>query len=136
MLLCDFGLSAIKEDYSNPMYHTSSTPKYNLPWTAPEIVLSESLPRPNKTTDIYSFGSVTFQVLTQLLAHTRLLLISSPLGISWGSTIPRYGKWTSLYIIARWEVPSSSTWRFDLRGFLAVYGTVLGSNPGKKARSG
>ncbi|KAF9456384.1 kinase-like domain-containing protein, partial [Collybia nuda] len=64
MLLGDFGLSSIKEDYSNGLYDTSSTPKYNLPWTAPEIVLSEAFPRPNQTTDIYSFGSVTLQVLT------------------------------------------------------------------------
>ncbi|KAF9456081.1 kinase-like domain-containing protein [Collybia nuda] len=64
MLLCDFGLSSIKEDYSKEFYHTTSTPKYNLPWTAPEIVLSEFPPRPNQKTDVYSFGSVMLQVLS------------------------------------------------------------------------
>ncbi|KAF9457795.1 kinase-like domain-containing protein [Collybia nuda] len=64
MLLCDFGLSSINEDYSDGIYDTSSMPKYNLPWTAPEIVLPDFPPRPSQNTDIYSFGSVTYQVLT------------------------------------------------------------------------
>jgi hypothetical protein len=38
---------------------------YNLPWSAPEIVLSPdttSPTRPTKFTDVYSFGSVMLQV--------------------------------------------------------------------------
>ncbi|KAF9457808.1 kinase-like domain-containing protein [Collybia nuda] len=64
MLLCDFGLSSLNEDYSDTIYQTSSSPKYNLPWAAPEIVLSEFPLRPSQSTDVYSFGSVIYQVLT------------------------------------------------------------------------
>ncbi|KAF9455451.1 kinase-like domain-containing protein, partial [Collybia nuda] len=72
MLLCDFGLSSLNEDYSDTIYHTSSSPNYNLPWAAPEIVLSEFPSRPSQSTDIYSFGSVTYQVLTGTRPYTGM----------------------------------------------------------------
>jgi serine/threonine protein kinase len=66
ILLCDFGLSKIRRDDSYVQRHTSSTVKFNAPWAAPELIFSyRNLgrdPGPEKSSDIYSLGSVMLQV--------------------------------------------------------------------------
>ncbi|KAF9457807.1 kinase-like domain-containing protein [Collybia nuda] len=72
-LLCDFGVSLIVGDINDPFYETSSQQKYNIPWSAPEILFpgDVSPARPTKFSDIYSFGSVMLQILTGQAPYNR-----------------------------------------------------------------
>ncbi|KIJ05048.1 hypothetical protein PAXINDRAFT_50441, partial [Paxillus involutus ATCC 200175] len=65
--LSDFGLSTTSQEVSD----ASQTPSFpvNIRWVAPELLLEqeEGTPTscfPSQETDIYSFGSIMFQVLT------------------------------------------------------------------------
>ncbi|KAG8927937.1 hypothetical protein FRC01_006687 [Tulasnella sp. 417] len=66
-LLTDFGLSTIlgEED----LYTSSHRVGGSLPWMAPECVVGKAR---SCHSDIYSFGSLTFTVVTDELPHTGL----------------------------------------------------------------
>ncbi|KAF9456085.1 kinase-like domain-containing protein, partial [Collybia nuda] len=72
-LLCDFGVSLIVGDINDSFYETSSQQKYNIAWSAPEILFpGDSSPaRPTTFSDMYSFGSVMLQILTGQAPYNR-----------------------------------------------------------------
>jgi serine/threonine protein kinase len=71
-LLCNFGLSSVWDDPDSAICQTSSTVKFNLRWTASEIILSNS--RPTKYTDVYSLGSAMLQVYPNCHLKVKFIL--------------------------------------------------------------
>jgi len=88
ILLCDFGLSSFLGDG----FTTATTAKFNLRWTAPEIIFPEGKDiRPSKLTDVYSFASVILQVRACVLFGLfRKMQILVLIGTDGSSSIPQH----------------------------------------------
>ncbi|KAF8836871.1 kinase-like protein [Paxillus ammoniavirescens] len=91
--LADFGLSTILLEFVGKSFFTS-TVKGSIRWAAPELFCfleSEStVPAPSQASDIYSFGSIVFQVLTGEVPYSHLKSdVQVIFTVSKGMTPPR-----------------------------------------------
>ncbi|KAG1782870.1 kinase-like domain-containing protein [Suillus placidus] len=80
--VADFGLSLMySEDISASQASWTSTLKGNTPWMAPELLVPgrEDGPptRPSEQSDIYSFGGIMLQVLTNKIPYYYLLNLNN-----------------------------------------------------------
>ncbi|KAF9220663.1 kinase-like protein, partial [Gyrodon lividus] len=73
--LADFGLSTILLEFVGISFFTS-TIKGSIRWAAPELFCFldnvSTIPAPSQASDMYSFGSIMFQVLTGEVPYAHL----------------------------------------------------------------
>ncbi|KAF9231373.1 kinase-like domain-containing protein, partial [Melanogaster broomeanus] len=73
--LADFGLSIVLLEFVGGAFFTSSV-RGSIRWAAPELFCfpdnSSTVPAPSRASDMYSFGSIMFQVLTGEVPYSHL----------------------------------------------------------------
>ncbi|KIJ19321.1 hypothetical protein PAXINDRAFT_96726 [Paxillus involutus ATCC 200175] len=89
----DFGLSTILLEFVGKSFLTS-TVKGSIRWAAPELFCflenESTVPAPSQASDIYSFGSIVFQVLTGEVPYSHLKSdVQVIFTVSKGMTPPR-----------------------------------------------